>query len=456
MCAPKPPDYSGAAQAQGAANLEAAKQTGIMSNPNIIGPSGGQTVTFDPNNSQPTITQNLSPAEQQIFNANQQARLGLGGIANQGVGNVAGVMGQPFDFANYLQTGSVGGSSPQIQQIQQPSGPFNFSSGSTGLVKPPSNQSGAYSQPQPLTGAVYPPQASVGQGTPYSGPTYTGAQQPLSGFSTQGGNFGPAANPTQAQSSPTGVPQQKIDTSNVAQMPVNPGTTGQQAIMQRLQPQIDMERSQLDTQLRNQGLTPGSEAYNNAMRIQNQRENDLLSQATLQGLNLDFQANQQGFGQAQAQGQFGNTALQQALSQALQQRELPLNEVSALMSGSQVSTPAFQGYQGSQVQAAPVMQGITNQGNYNAGIYNSQMQGIGGLLGLGTGIGMAGLFSDRRLKTNIRKIGEYRDGIGMYEYDIFGEHQIGAMADEVEEIMPEAIWTHPSGFKVVNYAYLRT
>jgi hypothetical protein len=349
--APSPPDYSGAAYQQGQANIQSAVQQGIMNNPNIIGPAGGQTVTFDAQN-HPTITQNLSPGEQNIFNQNQQARLGMGQVANQGVQNVGNVLGKPFEFS--------------------------------------------------------------------------------------------------------GTPQQSLDTSGVAKMPVNAGMTGQNAIMSRLTPQIQQQRQQLQTQLANQGLSPGGEAYNNAMRIENQQENDLQTQAALQGLGLDFQANQQGFGQALQSGQFGNTAQAQALQQALTQRELPLNEATSLMSGSQVSMPAFQGYQGGQVQPSPIMQGATNQGNYNAGVYNSQMQGLYGLGGMGMGLLGAGLFSDRRLKRNIKKVGVHKSGVGIYEYDIFGRHETGMMADEVERVRPEAVFNHPSGYKMVRYAYLCT
>ncbi|MGA1111623.1 MAG: hypothetical protein ACO3VO_08505, partial [Ilumatobacteraceae bacterium] len=43
---PPAPDYAGAAQQQGIANLEAARLTARLSNPNVITPLGGQRVTF--------------------------------------------------------------------------------------------------------------------------------------------------------------------------------------------------------------------------------------------------------------------------------------------------------------------------------------------------------------------------------------------------------------------------
>ena len=94
----------------------------------------------------------------------------------------------------------------------------------------------------------------------------------------------------------------QFDLSNVAQMPVNAGMTGQQALMSRIAPQLQMQRQQLETKLINQGLRPGDEAWNAAMASQGMQENDAITQAALQGLNLDIAANQQGFGQAQEIG----------------------------------------------------------------------------------------------------------------------------------------------------------
>ena len=66
-----------------------------------------------------------------------------------------------------------------------------------------------------------------------------------------------------------------------------------------------------------------------------------------------------------------------------------------------------------------------------------------------------GQMSDRRLKSNIVRIGTHPLGIGLYEYDIFGERQRGVMADEVEQVMPEAVTTHPTlGYKMVRYDLL--
>jgi hypothetical protein len=82
------------------------------------------------------------------------------------------------------------------------------------------------------------------------------------------------------------------------------------------------------------------------------------------------------------------------------------------------------------------------------GAYNAQLSGA-------AGIGALAMYaSDRRLKRNIERIGTHPLGIGIYEYDIFDRHEIGVMADEVLQVMPEAVVTMPSGFYAVNYAML--
>jgi hypothetical protein len=191
----------------------------------------------------------------------------------------------------------------------------------------------------------------------------------------------------------------------------------------------------------NQGLRPGSEAYNNAAQLLGQQENDQRTQAVLQGLGLDMSANAQGYGQALSTGQFGNetqlagfnanlanqqagnqaiaqnygqglssaqaqnavtaqqfnqnqqeaqfanTAQQQALAQAITQRQLPLNEINALMSGSQIQNPQFQQYTGANVAAAPIANATAQQGAFAQNLYNQDVgsynQNIAGLYGLG-------------------------------------------------------------------------
>jgi len=81
----------------------------------------------------------------------------------------------------------------------------------------------------------------------------------------------------------------------------------------------------------------------------------------------------QGYNQALTGAQFGNTAQQQALAEAIQQRQMPLNEITALMSGSQIQNPQFGAYSGSTVQAAPIFAGTQAQGQFEQNLYNQQV-----------------------------------------------------------------------------------
>lgn len=143
--------------------------------------------------------------------------------------------------------------------------------------------------------------------------------------------------------------------------------------MKRLEPSLARQRTSTETNLINQGLRPGTEAYDNAIRSLGEQETDARTQAVVQGLNLDIGANAQGFNQALQGGQFGNTAIQQALAQAIQQRQMPLNEITALMSGSQIQNPQFGAYSGATVQAAPVFQAAQAKGLFDANAYNQQV-----------------------------------------------------------------------------------
>ncbi len=314
--APAAPDYQGAAVAQGAANVDAARTSAKLSNPNIIGPYGTQTVSYGTGDQQdiPTVTQTLNPNAQAALDSQQQVQKSLADLGVQGIGTAQSVLGTAF------------------------------------------NPSGV------------------------------------------------AANQTQTINSGTPA-QTSIDTSNIAAMPVNAGTTGQQAIMARLQPQIEQNENATRQRLANQGLVPGGEAYDNEIRNQSNSENDLYSQAALQGINLDTQANQQGFNQAQSNAalanagaaqnynqntgaaQFNNAAQQTALQQQLALRQQPLNEISGLMSGSQIQLPQFQQYQGQNVAPAPTFAAAQAQGQAGLQQYGIAQSGANsstsGLYGLG-------------------------------------------------------------------------
>lgn len=135
---------------------------------------------------------------------------------------------------------------------------------------------------------------------------------------------------------------------------VNAGQTGQDALMARFQPQIDQSHKALEAQLANQGITQGSEAYDNAMRTQSQSENDLRMQAALNGINVGQNAQNQ----------------QMSLKTALQNQ--PVNMLNAVRTGSQVTNPTFTNVPQQATTSGPDMLGATGQQNqYNMGLYNA-------------------------------------------------------------------------------------
>ena len=68
---------------------------------------------------------------------------------------------------------------------------------------------------------------------------------------------------------------------------------------------------------------------------------------------------------------------------------------------------------------------------------------------------MAPFFSDRRLKHDIKKIGEADNGLPIYTFKYKGDENqqthVGFMADEVEKKNPDAVGLDPSGYKTVDY-----
>lgn len=83
--------------------------------------------------------------------------------------------------------------------------------------------------------------------------------------------------------------------------------------------------------------------------------------------------------------------------------------------------------------------------------------GLGEVGQLAGGVGaLMTAFSDRRLKRDIYRIGELSSGIPVYMFHFIGHEDwhVGCLADEVVEIIPEAVLEHESGYLMVNYAML--
>jgi hypothetical protein len=238
-----------------------------------------------------------------------------------------------------------------------------------------------------------------------------------------------------------------FDTSKLPTTGFNPSQSYQDAYMQRLQPQIQQTREALQQQLANKGIDIGSTAYDRAMQTQAQRENDLLAAATTQGFGV------------------GQQARQQALQEQAYLRNEPLNTLSAVRTGSQVTGPQFVNSAQQATTSGPDLLGAAGM-QYNAqmGDFNAkqaaQQNFNQGLMSLGG----AAMMSDIRTKENIVPIGVLDNGLTLYSFEYkneFKDHplageglQVGVMAQEVEQVYPYAVTTLNDGYKAVNYGLL--
>lgn len=414
---PPAPDYKGAAEATAQGNLQNSQVATAANRANQYTPYGSLTWSQanpgDPA-SQWSQQVNLSPTGQSLLDASNNSQLGIARLLGGATGSVANTMGQPFNY-----------NGPDLQ-------------------------------------------TSVNQ----YGVNPTGAQ-------TSFGNY-------------PGIPEVSEKVRTDAEQAAYGRATS------RLDPQWGDRQTEMETQLRNQGLVPGGEAYDKAARNMTFARNDAYDQArqgaVQQGLQaqqaqfgMGMAANQAGYGQALGKGQFANQGLQQmygqrlgaagqnfnqglasaqfgnqaggaSLDRQLALYNLPLNQLSALRSGSQVTNPQFGNY--AQQQAVPGANysgAAGQQGTWDTNLYNQGVTSANefnkGLMNMGSAA-IPLMFSDHRLKSNIVQIGTHPLGIGIYEYDIFGEREVGVMAQEVLTVKPEAVLTHPSGFLMVDYGRL--
>lgn len=74
--------------------------------------------------------------------------------------------------------------------------------------------------------------------------------------------------------------------------------------------------------------------------------------------------------------------------------------------------------------------------------------------GIGSGIsGLASMFSDERLKQDIRRVGQTDEGLPVYSYRYIGESTVhmGVMAQDVANSQPHALGPVIGGYMTVNY-----
>lgn len=124
------------------------------------------------------------------------------------------------------------------------------------------------------------------------------------------------------------------------------------------------------------------------------------------------------------------------------------NYLTNLLGGATVGQSTLNGLMGSNQNAADAIANIrANKAQQKAG-------GVSNMLN--TGLGIAALISDPRLKTDVVKVGELPDGLGIYDFRyIWSKFKWrGVMADEVARLRPWALGPQIDGFFTVNYGKL--
>ena len=200
-----------------------------------------------------------------------------------------------------------------------------------------------------------------------------------------------------------------------------------------LDPQWDRNQNTFDQTMANRGIVPGSAAYDNAQRDYGTNKSDAYNSMFLKSYDT-------------------------ANNAATQQYNSPFNALASLRSGSQVAQPVqsmgFTTTPQESIQAPNYMGAVQSQYQQQMGQDNAAM---GGLFGLGGTLLKAGLplmmASDRRLKTDISRVGTLDNGLPVYayRYKSGGPMQIGLMAQDVEKVNPDAVG-EIAGFKAVDYA----
>ena len=405
--APAPPDPVATAEAQTKQNLAAATAQANLNRIDQVTPQGSLTYTQNGTNADGTPkytqTQTLSADEQKKYDLSNQVAVSLNGLANDNISRVQGAQATPFSYDGMtpLRTSASGGS------IQSP---LDYSK----LTALPGTQDfGA--EARRMSDSVYEQAAS------------------------------------------------------------------------RLDPQWQQNDNDVKSQLAAQGISEDSDAYRRAYDNMARAKNDAYNQAGYSAVQagadeqsrifgLAMNARQQGQGEVDAQGKFANTAQtqrfnqdaanvtmtnqgrQQEIEQAAYLRNMPINDIAALLgTGPGVASPDFNPVAQVGVAAPDYAGMVQNQYNAQNAQYNSAQQArsqmMGSIFGAAGSLGAAAIMSDRRMKENIKRIGTLANGLATYAFNYIGSkaQQFGVMAQEVLNVRPDAVECGADGILRVDY-----
>ncbi len=155
------------------------------------------------------------------------------------------------------------------------------------------------------------------------------------------------------------------------------------------------------------------------------------------------------------QGQLKDTAIRRQIFQVQGAAEAAAGANNLKLSGSVLDVIRSNRREGYMTKAVTAMQTQLEYKNYimqakqaSAMASAASSSGMMGLLG-----GIMGMFSDDRLKEEIKFIGRRGDGLGIYQFK-FKDNPVvyeGVMAKEVEVLYPKAVGKTVDGYRFVDY-----
>ncbi len=364
---PPTPDYTGAALATNAGNLAMLQQQTVANRPNQSTPWGSINWTQTPgtpdtsaynqayqqwqqSGSQgpaPTLsqytptqwseTQTLTPTEQAAVNAQQQVQLNQSNLGLGLQGQVQSTMSKPLNLPN------VNNNLASVPGVQ---------SGFSGLN---------YSGPGVNTnvGTFNPNGPSVD--TNYLNPNsyLAGVNQINQNFAAPGTNVN-----TNSQLDTAGAGSVNLNTPQFSNATAQAGANAAYgSATSLLEPQMQEQQQTTQAQLQAQGLTPGSVAYDNAMRDLNNSQSAQLNnlalgavqtgnteanqnyQSQLAGYNANLGAQNQAFGQGMGTFNANNAAAGQQFGQDLQGFSAGNTAINQAMQNAMTAYGANQGAQ---------------------------------------------------------------------------------------------------------------
>ena len=457
--APAVPDYRGAAEETAQASREATNQQNYANRPDQFSPFGSLTYgteeVTDPATGQKVTkwsqNQNLNPESQAALDSQLALTRGRSDLGGALMPRVAEDYAQGMDFSKYGDP-NMGVSAEAIDMSDLPQGVSSL-------------QAGQYNSPELQKSLDYSGASEVGQAGDYRNQ----AEDAMYNRRT-------------SRLDPQFEGRQEALEVKLNNQGLRPGDQAYDSAMQSL----GMERTDAYSAAQNEAIMSGGAEASRMFGMDMSRRGqdiseadtaaDFYNQSRGQQSAIDLASGGQRFNEAQGAGDFQNAARQRALAEQMSvkdrgynlgnqdadrqnairtgmmneemaQRGANLNEVNALISGQQVNAPQMAGFQNAgRAQSADYSGAMGNAYDARLNQTNASNAGVQGMMNMGGTV--AGMFSDRRLKKHIKRVGQLL-GYPLYRFQyLWGDWAVGVMSDEINQ---DAVFKHASGYDMVNY-----